>query len=217
MANESKQVNYSNFDFFKLDSMSLPEITVGSDGYGSLLNPDLNAEENSEQTTVQGPEISEPSTPEAIQLPAIESTNTPELGTADMLPPLEDYQQEPVVIGDMLPQIEDSQKESIVASDILPQIEGSQQEEQKRINDLINESNEIIYNQKSSLEVKIKELEAKILKMDTEELPSFKAAVTSALNMDRDRPVNIKPGYADDIGTFLTKINSPPTWRAMSN
>jgi len=168
MANESKQVNYSNFDFFKLDSMSLPEITVGSDGYGSLLNPDLNAEENSEQTTVQGPEISEPSTPEAIQLPAIESTNTPELGTADMLPPLEDYQQEPVVIGDMLPQIEDSQKESIVASDILPQIEGSQQEEQKRINDLINESNEIIYNQKSSLEVKIKELEAKILKMDTE-------------------------------------------------
>jgi hypothetical protein len=132
-----------------------------------------------------------------------------------MLPAIESSQQEPTPIKDLIPEVEEKQEKTNI-SDLLDSVE-VQQQEQKRINDLINESNEITYNQKSSLEVKIKDLEAKIIKMDTESLPSFKAAVTSALNMDRDRPVNIKPGYADDIGTFLTKINSPPTWRAMSN
>jgi len=382
MANENKQVNYSNFDFFKLDSMSLPEITVGSDAYGSLLNPELNAEDNTEQTVFQTPEMPEPPISETIEapvieeepessevifeqldqqeqnevpittedllpviedpqeplvvgdllpqiedpqepplaiddllpqiedpqepplaiddllpqiedpqepplaiddllpqiedpqeplvvgdlLPQIEDPQEPPLAIDDILPPLEDKQEEPLVVTDLLPDINDSVQERLDVSEILPLIETEkeevlsvsdmlpeenifsekivslneynleipekeesvnisdlldpievQQQEQQRISDLINESNEIIYNQKSSLEIKIKELEAKFTKMDTEALPNFKAAVTAALNMNRDRPVNVKPGYADDIGKFFTKINSPPTWRAMSN
>jgi len=317
MANESKQVNYSNFEFFKLDSMSLPEITVGSDAYGSLLNPELNAEDNTEQTTFETPEMPEASVSETIQepmveeqpessevifeqldqqeqnevpittedllpviedaqepsldikeiLPQIEDPQKEQLGVDDILPPLEDKQEEPLSVSDMLPDIDESAQEPLSVSDMLPDIDESaqeplsvsdmlpeenifseesivplneyklevpekeesvnisdlldpievQQQEQQRISDLINESNEIIYNQKSSLEIKIKELEAKFTKMDTEALPNFKAAVTAALNMDRDRPVNVKPGYADDIGAFFTKINSPPSWRAMSN
>jgi len=332
MANESKQVNYSNFEFFKLDSMSLPEITVGSDAYGSLLNPELNAEDNTEQTTFETPEMPEASVSETIQAPIVEEQpESPEvifeqldqqeqnevpittedllpviedpqeqlvvddllpviedpqeplaiddllpqiedpqeklLAIDDILPPLDDKQEEPLVVTDLLPDINDNVQEPLDVSELLPLIETEkeevlsvsdmlpeenisseesiiplneynfeipekeesnnisdlldpievQQEEQQRISDLINESTEIIYNTKSSLEIKIKELEAKFTKMDTEALPGFKAAVTAALNMDRDRPINIKPGYSDDIGTFLTKINSPPSWRAMSN
>ena len=32
---------------------------------------------------------------------------------------------------------------------------------------------------------------------------------------DRDIPIDIKPGYSDDLIDFFAKVNSPPKWRTM--
>ena len=93
------------------------------------------------------------------------------------------------------------------------------QDEQVRIDELINESTEIIYNKKSSLDKKIETLEQNISSFQSMMSPQKGPIITptQSIMKSRDTVININPGYADDLMTFFRKINGPPKWRAMTN
>jgi hypothetical protein len=104
----------------------------------------------------------------------------------------------------------------ISIDDLIPQ-DPVMQDNETRIDDLIDDSNEIIYNKKTAVDRKIESLEQNLSKFETALNPQKDPIVARTMSMlkNKDTPVNINPGYADDLMTFFKKINDPPKWRVM--
>ena len=299
MKNEKPQINYTNFEFFNIDSLVPAPVTMGTDAYSNFLDESQNfvSEENtnivpeSNDETIQIPEgrmtqnssspteimeneeainldlpeiksvtnddllmIELPETPSingdlltidlpetisvtnddllTIELPEIKSVTNDDLLTID-LPETTSINDNPLV--DLVPENLNYQPENVsslqdftldvpetqntLSIDELMEQAPEIQEEQIRMNDLINESSEIIYNRKSSVDVKIQSLEQNIAKFQTMMNPQGGPMITPVkpILKSRDTPINIKPGYDGDLLTFFEKINGPPKWRAMTN
>jgi len=283
MKNEKPQINYTNFEFFNIDSLVPAPVTMGTDAYSNFLDESQNfvSEENtnivpeSNDETIQIPEgrmtqnssspteimeneeainldlpeiksvtnddlllIEIPETPSisddllTIELPETPSISDdlltielPETTSAtndnplvDLVPENLNYQPENVSsLQDFTLDVPETQ--NTLSIDELMEQAPEIQEEQIRMNDLINESSEIIYNRKSSVDVKIQSLEQNIAKFQTMMNPQGGPMITPVkpILKSRDTPINIKPGYDGDLLTFFEKINGPPKWRAMSN
>ncbi len=268
MKNEKPQINYTNFEFFNIDSLVPAPVTMGTDAYSNFLDESQNfvSEENtnivpeSNDETIQIPEgrmtqnssspteimeneeainldlpeiksvtnddlllIEIPETPSisddllTIELPETTSA-TNDNPLVDLVPENLNYQPENVSsLQDFTLDVPETQ--NTLSIDELMEQAPEIQEEQIRMNDLINESSEIIYNRKSSVDVKIQSLEQNIAKFQTMMNPQGGPMITPVkpILKSRDTPINIKPGYDGDLLTFFEKINGPPKWRAMSN
>jgi len=270
MKNEKPQINYTNFEFFNIDSLVPAPVTMETDAYSNFLDESQNfvSEENtnivpeSNDETIQIPEgrmtqnssvqteigeneevinldIPDTSAVTNDELLAIEIPDTSSVTNDDELLAIEIPDTSAVPndnpIIDLIPENINSEPENIsslqdftldvpqtqntLSIDELMEQAPEIQEEQIRMNDLINESSEIIYNRKSSVDVKIQSLEQNIAKFQTMMNPQGGPMITPVkpILKSRDTPINIKPGYDGDLLTFFEKINGPPKWRAMTN
>jgi hypothetical protein len=191
--------------------------------------------DNSLPLTPRNIDNSLPSTPEDVIniLPTAENSDV--LSVNDLLPPVENNEYEQSTTEELLPEliIENTDnvntlqdfnldapgyENTIRTEDLITQ-EPVVQDEQVRIDELINESTEIIYNKKSSLDKKIETLEQNISSFQSMMNPQKGPIITptQSIMKSRDTVININPGYADDLMTFFRKINGPPKWRAMTN
>ncbi len=98
MKNEKPQINYTNFDFFNIDSLVPEPMTSGVDAYSNLLDESQNyVEEDNSQIISEAEDIT-------LQIPETTVTNT-------LLPPLEDIDNSlpltPENIDNSLPPLED--------------------------------------------------------------------------------------------------------------
>jgi hypothetical protein len=72
---------------------------------------------------------------------------------------------------------------------------------------------------KTAVDRKIESLEQNLSKFETALNPQKDPIVARTMSMLKNKytPVNINPGYADDLMTFFKKINDPPKWRVMTS
>lgn len=253
MKNEKPQINYTNFEFFNIDSLVPAPVTMGTDAYSNFLDESQNfvSEENtnivpeSNDETIQIPEgrmtqnssvqteIGENEEVINLDIPDTSAVPNDDLLAIEIPDTSSVTNDNPII--DLIPENINSESENIsslqdftldvpetqntLSIDELMEQAPEIQEEQIRMNDLINESSEIIYNRKSSVDVKIQSLEQNIAKFQTMMNPQGGPMITPVkpILKSRDTPINIKPGYDGDLLTFFEKINGPPKWRAMTN
>ena len=113
-----------------------------------------------------------------------------------------------------MPENIDQETPQLTTKDLLPPVETPTQADE-----LIDESNKILYKSKNSVNEKIEMLQTNLDKFKeiVSGNPSARLAKTQSMLKNKDTPINVKSGYSEDLDQFFNKVNSPPSWRAMSN